>query len=347
MKLTARQIAGFLTDPPDHIRIFLIFGPDSGLVRERADTLCAHLVDDPEDPFAVSRLSGDDIKADKAALADAMAALSLTGDQRLVRARITADTPALLQWLKAFESGDAPSEAFLVIQAHDLKKSSALRKLVETSDQGAAIACYAPAQADLLTMAEEQARLSGQTLSADARTALGPILEGDQAIARQEIEKLILYIGINKSGADTVTEITAEDIAEISTQGADTQFDSVIDAALLGDIQNSDAAYTKALEAGLSAVGLLRLLQRRIDQIEQAREGGGHDGAIRKTGAPAFGPPGERFKRQLSIWTPARLDHARRLSFEAERSVKRTGAPVEALVGQLLQRLARGAGARS
>lgn len=344
MKPNTRQIDSFLKSPPEAIQIFLIFGPDSGTVRERADRLCQTLVKDPDDPFSVSRLSGDDLKNDKAALADAMASLSLMGDKPLVRLRLTANAPPLLSWLKAYEAGEVPSDAFLVIQAHDLKATSALRKLAEKSDRCAAIACYAPTTRDLMSQAESAFGEAGLSLGETARSNLISILEGDQAMARQEIEKLILYKGLNKSGPES--EITIEDIAAVSTQSAETQFDAVIDSALLGDLQSSDDAYAKAMESGISAVGLLRVLQRRIDQIEIAREAGGHDNAIRKTGAPAYGPPGDRFKRQLKIWNGTRLDHARRLSFETERAVKSTGAPVDALVGQLLHRLARGAGSR-
>lgn len=346
MKVNAREIERFLTDPPETIRIFLIFGPDSGQVRERAEGLCQSLVTDPDDAFAVTKLTGDDIKADKAALHDAMAALALTGDQRLVRVRITSDTPPLLQWLKAYEKGEAPSEAFLVIQAHDLKKSSALRKLAEANAHCAAIACYAPTPRDLLEQAQSEFHHTGLTLSDEARPALLNILEGDQALARQEIEKILLYKGMDQNRDSDESVITTEDISSVSSNGSDVQLDAIIDTALLGQIGQSDANYARALESGLSAIGLLRVLQRRIDQIEMAREAGGGDIAIRKTGAPAYGPPGERFKRQLKIWSPGRLEHARRLSFEAERAVKKTGAPVNALVGQLLQRLARGAGAQ-
>jgi DNA polymerase-3 subunit delta len=39
----------------------LIFGPDAGLVRERAEALVRASVDDPGDPFQLARLDGDDL----------------------------------------------------------------------------------------------------------------------------------------------------------------------------------------------------------------------------------------------------------------------------------------------
>ena len=41
--------------------IILLYGPDAGLVRERADALLASAVDDPNDPFSLVRLDGDEL----------------------------------------------------------------------------------------------------------------------------------------------------------------------------------------------------------------------------------------------------------------------------------------------
>lgn len=88
MKLKPRDADRALSKPDGSYTIYLIYGPDLGMVRERADTLAKALVKDPDDPFAVTRLTDDDVKADPAALADALAALSMTGDPRLVRLRL-------------------------------------------------------------------------------------------------------------------------------------------------------------------------------------------------------------------------------------------------------------------
>ena len=50
MKLSAGQIDGFLHRPDPQIRAVLLFGPDAGLVRERADTLARAICPDLHDP---------------------------------------------------------------------------------------------------------------------------------------------------------------------------------------------------------------------------------------------------------------------------------------------------------
>src|ERR1700674_2910563 len=61
--LKASEVAGFLARPDPARLIALVFGPDAGLVNERAPALVRAAVDDLDDPFSLVRLSGDDLAA--------------------------------------------------------------------------------------------------------------------------------------------------------------------------------------------------------------------------------------------------------------------------------------------
>jgi len=62
--LRGRDIDIFLARPDAGRPIILLYGPDAGLVRERADALLASAVDDPNDPFSLVRLDGDELSAE-------------------------------------------------------------------------------------------------------------------------------------------------------------------------------------------------------------------------------------------------------------------------------------------
>ncbi|MCH8488877.1 MAG: DNA polymerase III subunit delta [Oceanicaulis sp.] len=347
MKVQARDTDRLIAKPAADGKVFLIYGPDSGLVRERAKTLAGALVPDLDDPFCVTRLTEDDLKGDPAALADAMAALSLTGGDRLVRLRLSGDMAAVAGFLAELESGAAPAEARLVIEAGDLKKGSKLRKAAEDGRAFYAIACYADEARDLLQLADSMLADEGLKLEPDARAVLAPFLEGDRALARGEIEKLILYKGLKVQRPEGEDAVTRSDIAAISAAGSDAAMDQILDATLSGDAARADLAYARAMGGGTSAVGVLRALQRRLDQFDQVHAAGGDPGAMMRAGAPRFGPPADAFKQGLRAWRGRRLDQARQRAFEAERAVKRTGAPAEAIVGDLLARLAMAAAPQS
>jgi DNA polymerase III subunit delta len=342
VKANARDTGRWLTRPDPATRIFLVFGPDHGLVRERAGTLAGVLMNGQDDAFAVSRLTDDDLKSDPASLADAMAAMSLLGGARLVRLRLSGESSPAANWLADFEKGDAPAEAKLVIEAGDMKKTSKIRKITESSKIMVAIPCYADNPRDLMKLAEDSLAAEGLSLTPDARAPLSAILEGDRQLARSEIEKLILYKGLKdqRQGDDTVT---GEDISAVCASGAEAALDQVIDPAMLGEAEAVDRGYARAMESGISPVGILRALQRKIDQIDTVQTADGDPGALARAGVPRFGPPADRFQRTARLWTGRRLEHARALAFETERAVKRSGAPAEALVGALLLRIAKGA----
>ena len=56
MKVAAGRIDAFLRAPDNAARAILVYGPDTGLVRERADILAKTVVADISDPFLVAEL---------------------------------------------------------------------------------------------------------------------------------------------------------------------------------------------------------------------------------------------------------------------------------------------------
>ena len=60
---------------PD-VRAVLLYGPDAGLVRERADGLVRGVAGDLGDPFRVTELSPDEIAKEPARLFDEAAAIA-------------------------------------------------------------------------------------------------------------------------------------------------------------------------------------------------------------------------------------------------------------------------------
>ena len=57
MKVTGRNIESFLRGVDAAVAAVLFYGPDAGLVHERADRLTAVVAGDAADPFRVSEVS--------------------------------------------------------------------------------------------------------------------------------------------------------------------------------------------------------------------------------------------------------------------------------------------------
>lgn len=345
MKISPRDADAAVTRPDNAIQAYLIFGPDRGLAKERADTLAKTLLTDPDDPFALTVLTEEDLKADGAALADAMAAMSLTGGERLVRVRLNGETGSgpVLEVLAGIEAGEGRAEAKLIVESGDLTPRGKLRKAFEPARHGAAIACYADNLQTLGSLVDQMLGEEGLRLSSDARSAWLPRLEGDRALARGEIEKLILYKGLRNQRGEGDDEISAADIEAVAADHGDSALDGVIAPLFDGDVTGLDKAMTRAISSGMSPVAILRAMQRRLDQFGVVHAAGGNEAAIARSGAPRFGPQAAQFKRQMGFWQGRRLNAARQLAFDLERDLKRSGSPSEALIGELALRLARGA----
>src|ERR1019366_1666769 len=85
--LRGREIDAFLARPDPGRPIILLYGPDAGLVHERADALLASAVDDPTDPLSLGRLAGDELAAEPSRLVDEAMTIPLFGGRRAIRIR--------------------------------------------------------------------------------------------------------------------------------------------------------------------------------------------------------------------------------------------------------------------
>ncbi len=69
-KKRAQEIDAFVAKPDPAYPVVLVYGPNGGLVAERARVLARAGAAEPEDPFQLIRLDGDEIAGDPLRLAD-------------------------------------------------------------------------------------------------------------------------------------------------------------------------------------------------------------------------------------------------------------------------------------
>ena len=219
MKIASSAADRFVAAPPQHLRACLLYGPDGGLVRERATTICRQRVDDLSDPFRVSPLSAPVLAESPGNLADEAAMLSLTGETRVVRADGVGDSS-----LEAVENllSRPESSTLVVLEAGDLAPRSKLRKLFEAATDAAAVPCYADDAATLEAVIRDTTQEAGLTVTADAVAFLCNRLGMDRKVTRSELEKLVLY------AHDTGT-ITLDDAARCCGDNAILTLDDLCD----------------------------------------------------------------------------------------------------------------------
>jgi DNA polymerase III subunit delta len=297
--IKAADVDAFLARPDPARPIVLVFGPDAGLVSERVNAIVKASVDDPNDPFALARLDGEDLAAEPSRLVEEAQTIPLFGGRRAV-------------WVKAGSRNIAPavealiagpkSECRVVIEAGDLRRNAPLRTLCERAKNAAALPCYADSERDRARLIDDEMRAAGLTLAPDARALLIPLLGGDRQASRNELRKLALY-------ARGQSEVRVDAVTAVVSDASALALDDIVDAAFAGRPAELEAQLAKARTAGTPAGSVLFAAQRQVAQLHKWRI------AI-EDGLPfsldAVQPP-LHFRRKtlveaaLKLWSVARL----------------------------------------
>ena len=334
MKITAARADAFARAPDPAVRAVLVYGPDAGLVRERADMLARAVVEDVTDPFLVSELAGETVAADPARLSDEAAALALTGGRRLVRVRDCGD--GLARAVTAMLEGPA-GDSLVVMLAGDLGPRSALRKLFESAKDAAALPCYADEGRDLDRLIHEVLGDASVTVSPEAVSYLTANLGSDRAVSRSELTKLALY-------AQGSGSVDLDDAIAVVGDSAALTLDDLVYAVGDGEMTAIDRTLQRSLQEGQAPVAILRALGRHLMRLQfaAARVAAGEapDRAVKALRPPVFFKRQAQFGRQLSQWRGERIARALDIVLAAERGCKTTGMPDEAICGRALMQTA-------
>ena len=345
MKIAAKAVDECLRRLDPRIAAVLLYGPDGGRVRERADNLTRDVAGALSDPFRVSELTAASLRDDPARLGDEAAALVLGssprmgGGRRVIRLRAAGD--ALAGPLADYLGGPA-APALVVIEAGDLPPRSPLRRLFEGASNAAALPCYRDDAQDLARLVEDEFERRGLSVGPDALAYLVANLGDDRAVTRSEIDKLALYMG------DRPGRVELADAVACVGDSAAISLDDVVYAAADGDLAGLDRAVRRGFLEGQSAVSLLRAAARHFLRLHfvagAAARGGDLGSAIAALRPPVFFKLQDRFRRQVERWPVAALADALDRLIDAEIACKRTGAPDRAICQRALMEAARLAG---
>jgi DNA polymerase III subunit delta len=336
VKLAPARLAAFLQRPDPEISAVLLYGPDAGLVRERATGLARSVCPDLADPFRVADLSAAVLVGDPARLADEVAQLSLVGG-RVVRVRGATD--GLARIFAGFLA-EMPGEALVVAEAGELAASSALRRTVEGSPRAVAIGCYPDMPRDRAQVIRETLAAHRVGVSRDTIQYLVDRLGADRLVTRSELDKLALYIG---DGG----RVELDDAVLLVSDTAALELDDAVMAAAEGDVMRLDRVLERVLQQGESPVtigrAVLRHLQRLHAMVAQIAGGISAEEVMRRARPPIFFKHQDAVRRQLAQWCEPLLRSAMGHLAAAEIRMKTTGLPAETLCREALLTVAQAA----
>jgi len=240
-EIKSHEFDGFLQSAMRQHRMFLIYGPDRGLVSERAAALAAKTNVSLDDPFSLLKMDAGDVGSDPGRLLDEMNAIGLFGGEKLVWIRGAANEKGIVDALQVLAT-NPPEGSFLIIEAGDLKKTAALRKVAEGARSVIAVPCYADDARALNALIDSELAASSLRITPEARQRLLELLGGDRIASRNEVRKLALYCRNEGTVDETHVNDIIGDASAIST-------DDAVDAILKGDAD----AYLRAVQKIVSS----------------------------------------------------------------------------------------------
>ncbi len=321
MIIKTGEVRRFLATPREDIAAVLLYGPNLGLVRERAEQLGQAVAGALDDPFRVADLAPKAIAGDTARLVDEAAALSMTGGRRLVRVRgagneVAGACEALME--------RPPGPSLVVVEAGELNRRAPLRVIFEKAANGAAVACYDDDEAALRGVIRERLAAHGMNAAPAAVEALLARLGSDRKVAVGELDKLTLYA----HGSAVIDE---EDVLAAVGDAAEATLDDLADAVGLGNHARAGKALDKLAADGVPPVRVIGALQRHFQRLHWARarmsDGAGPAAALGALRPPVFFKRRAAMTTQLGRWSAEDLARAMGILLEAEIGCKTTGRP--------------------
>ncbi|MEL6819384.1 MAG: DNA polymerase III subunit delta [Pseudomonadota bacterium] len=302
----ADRVLNSAKEPP--ALVSLVYGPDRGIVSERAKKLIALSRVNVEDPFSYIRILAGDISGSAASrLVEEVNTVSMFGDARLIHLEDAGNDVGLVGAVKNVIEAIQPG-TFLVIEAGDLKKSASLRTTVERAEKAIAIPCYADDEKSLQTLVDQSMQSAGKQLTLEARQFLISNLGGDRGTTRQEIEKLLTFCA-------QIERIELEHVISIIGDTASVAVDSIVDGVLTGQLAQCEKGLVRLEAGGGSSFVLLSALMRQFQSLAIMRSAMENDRKTARAVVESARPP-IFFKRKqlvtdaLNVWSGSMIRDA-------------------------------------
>jgi DNA polymerase-3 subunit delta len=271
-----------------------------------------------------------------------LAAQSLMGGRRLVRLRMASEKPAVdravAEALARHAAGELNPDAFFLIEAGALGRDSATRKAAEKAPGAAAIPCYEDEPGDVARLVREALARDGVGLSPDALALFVARLPKERGVARQEIERLALFLGpgsgTTAAPADLEAFLGVEPEASLSDAAAD---------AFGGRLAEAQAGLRRAAQEGEGGPAAVRALGGHLIRLRRiltlVKAGAGPQEAAKAAGV--FWKQEREVLRQARNWSLDELDRLQPEVLAADRACKTTGSPDRLIAERLALTIAR------
>lgn len=325
MKAKPYQIDALKTQICTSYKAVLIHGADFSVVEDCAEQI-RRLIQPQKDDFSFIKINKAQLKEIPSLLLDEGNAISFLGTRKLIclKDADNTTTKAIENYLEHIQTN-----AFLLLTADALPKSSSLRMLAETAPDVLEIACYTDEIRDIQVLITSYLKERGYVPSQSAMTLLLERLNTNRLATKSELEKLITYMGQNN-------QINERDVEAVIPDTAMASIDMLCQAVGTGDQKTADKACQILLSSGETPVGITRILMAHFNKLllgaEMAENRFSQEEILKKLLRSNQFKQKEAMSRQISIWKKPFIIKTLQLLLETEQQTKTTGLPPELML---------------
>ena len=338
MKISSAKADSFFESMDSKVRAVLFYGPDPGLVSERARKLTTAVLGDYNDPFCLTEMSNDSVKANTSLLLDEAATFSMTGGRRVVRVRSGSD--GITKGISEFISNSI-SDTLVVVDSDNLGPRSTLRQLFESAALAAAVPCYMDDSSSLSALISTLLKSSDMTINKPAMKWLVQRLGVNRANTEQEVLKLITY-KLGKDGKN----ISLDDVVFCIADSSALDLEDLVFNMASGDQPGLLMRYARLISTGTTPISILNASSRhlmRLYEVKGRLDNMSTDAAIGQLKPPVFFKRRQQFELQVAKWGVSSLTRGLEVFLEAELQAKKTHSLSKVLVQHALIRVANAA----
>ncbi len=302
MKYQGTSAARFAKKPDPNCNLALIFGDDEGVVGDTATSLIKSW--QAAGPSNTITLDEDEVKRDPPILFDALEAQSLLGEATIIRIRTKGEKLfALIKEVLAIAQ-DTPDRiaARLVLLSGTLNTRSKMRTAFEAASNVAALHVFADSDADMSDLVRVFLDSHAVAIAPEALSFFVGGLPGHRSLANAEMQKLAIYAhGLGRA-------LNVDDVRALCETNADESSRVAVLLALDGHPGAAQAEMDRVIDAGFSAIGLLRLFEMEASRMLAAQAMGANSAGMgMKLKPPVWKSDWPAFAARLKKWPTPRL----------------------------------------
>jgi DNA polymerase III subunit delta len=337
---SAASAAKFLSTPPAAVHGFIFYGSDSSQISGRAQALIGVLSRKLGADVEIVRLHDSDLTAAPERIIGELTTGSLFGGTKIVW--LTSLPPkAQAHILEAI--AEPIGNAYLAVQAPDLKKSHKLVQAFDAAPYLAAIASYGEDRESLTSTIRQRFSSSGYDIGQEAAAMIAARCDFSALLARNESEKLMTFAGMARP-------ISLEDVESCLIDQQTAGLSEIVDRALGGEGREALLAFERFMAPEQNVTPVLAVLSSTLLRLHALRtatdRGTPVMQAVKELRPPVFFKQQDTLAAQVRRWPLSALSvHIKRLN-DTLKETRLKPALAEDLTAELILRIARSARGR-